>query len=90
VIIDSGALLSSTEPRLLAPIVDKILLAVRWGATPREVVQNALSMLRSANSGQDFRTGIAAVITQVDLEEHARYRYGDFSENLLHLKSNPA
>lgn len=90
VIIDSGALLSSTEPRLLAPIVDKILLAVRWGSTPREVVQNALSVLRSANGGQDFRTAIAAVITRVDLEEHARYRYGDFSENLLHLKSKPA
>lgn len=90
VFVDTGALLSSTEPRLLAPFVDKILLAVRWGSTPREVVKNALSLLRSANGGQDLRTPIAAVITQVNLEEHARYRYGDFSENLLHLKSNPA
>lgn len=90
VLIDSGALLSSTEPRLLAPIVDKILLAVRWGSTSREVVQNALRLLRSANEGHDFRNAITAVITCVDLEKHARYRYGDFSENLLHLKSNPA
>ena len=38
----------------------------------------------------DRRDAVAAVITQVDLEKHARYRYGDFSENLLHLKSHPA
>jgi hypothetical protein len=30
------------------------------------------------------------VITQVDLKRHARYRYGDFSENLLRVKPHPA
>jgi polysaccharide biosynthesis transport protein len=91
VVIDSAPLLSATEPRLLAPMVDKVLLAVKWGSTPREVVQNSLRLLRrSATGGQDLRNAVAAVITQVDLEKHARYRYGDFSENLLHLKSSPA
>jgi len=91
VVIDSAPLLSATEPRLLAPMVDKVLLAVKWGSTPREVVQNALGLLpRSATGRQDLKNAIAAVITQVDLEKHARYRYGDFSENLLQLKSSPA
>jgi uncharacterized protein involved in exopolysaccharide biosynthesis/Mrp family chromosome partitioning ATPase len=91
VVIDSAPLLSATEPRLLAPMVDKVLVAVKWGSTPREVVQNALRLLRrSATGEQESRNAIAAVITQVDLEKHARYRYGDFSENLLHLKSSPA
>jgi succinoglycan biosynthesis transport protein ExoP len=91
VVIDSAPLLSATEPRLLAPMVDKILLAVKWGSTPREVVQNALRLLRRSATGEEEpRNAIAAVITQVDLEKHARYRYGDFSENLLHLKSSPA
>jgi polysaccharide biosynthesis transport protein len=91
VVIDSAPLLTATEPRLLAPMVDKVLLAIKWGSTPREVVQNALSLLRrSATGGQDLRNDVATVITQVDLEEHARYRYGDFSENLLHLKPSPA
>ena len=91
VVIDSGPLLSATEARLLAPMVDKVLFAVKWGSTPRQVAQNALGLLRrSAFGGDDLRAAITAVITQVDLKRHARYRYGDFSENLLHVKPHPA
>ena len=90
-VIDSGPLLSATEARLLAPMVDKVLFAVKWGSTPREVAQNALELLRrSAFGGDDLRDAITAVITQVDLKRHARYRYGDFSENLLHVKPHAA
>jgi polysaccharide biosynthesis transport protein len=90
VVIDSGPLLSATEARLLAPMVDKVLFAVKWGSTPREVAQNALGLLRGSAFGRDdLRDAITAVITQVDLEKHARYRYGDFSENLLHVKPHP-
>jgi len=91
VVIDSAPLLSATEARLLASMVDKVLFAVKWGSTPREVAQNALGLLRrSAFGGDDLRDAITAVITQVDLEKHARYRYGDLSENLLHVKPHPA
>jgi len=91
VVIDSAPLLSATEARLLASMVDKVLFAVKWGSTPREVAQNALGLLRrSAFGGDDLRDAITAVITQVDLEKHARYRYGDFSENLLRVKPHPA
>ena len=91
VVIDGAPLLSATEARLLASMVDKVLFAVKWGSTPREVAQNALGLLRrSAFGGDDLRDAITAVITQVDLERHARYRYGDFSENLLHVKPHPA
>jgi polysaccharide biosynthesis transport protein len=91
VVIDSGPLLSATEARLLAPMVDKVLFAVKWGSTPREVAQNALGLLRrSAFGGDELGNAITAVITQVDLKRHARYRYGDFSENLLRVKPHPA
>jgi Mrp family chromosome partitioning ATPase len=91
VVIDSGPLLSATEARLLASMVDRVLFAIKWGSTPREVAQNALGLLRrSAFGGDDLRDTITAVITQVDLERHARYRYGDFSENLLHVNPHPA
>jgi len=91
VVIDSGPLLSATEARLLAPMVDKVLFAIKWGSTPREVAQNALGLLQhSAFARDDLRGSITAVITQVDLKRHARYRYGDFSENLLHVKAHPA
>ena len=91
VVIDSASLLSATEARLLASMSDKVLFAVKWGSTPQEVVRNALDLLRACASGRhDLRDGITAVITQVDLKRHARYRYGDFSENLLRLKLDPA
>jgi Mrp family chromosome partitioning ATPase len=91
VVIDSGPLLSATEARLLAPMVDKVLFAIKWGSTPREVAQNALGLLQhSAFERDDLRGSITAVITQVDLKRHARYRYGDFSENLLRVKAHPA
>ncbi len=91
VVIDSGPVLSATEARLLASMVDKVLFAIKWGSTRREVAQNALGLMRrSAFGGDDLRDTITAVITQVDLERHARYRYGDFSENLLHVKPHPA
>ena len=85
VVIDSAPLLRATEARLLASMVDSVLFAVKWGATPRETAQNALGLLRSFGKG-DPQGRIAAVITQVDLKKHARYRYGDFSENLLQVK----
>ena len=91
VVIDSGPLLSATEARLLASMVDKVLFAVKWGSTPREVAQNALELLRRSGSGErDLQDTLAAVITQVDLKKHARYRYGDFSESLWRLKPHLA
>jgi polysaccharide biosynthesis transport protein len=91
VVIDSAPLLSATEARLLASMVDKVLFAIKWGSTPREVAQNALGLLRcSALEGNDLRESVAAVITQVDLEMHARYWYGDLGENLLHVTPHPA
>jgi Mrp family chromosome partitioning ATPase len=90
VVIDSAPLLSATETRLLASMVDNVLFAVKWGATPRETAQNALGLLRRSPFGEgDLQNVIAAVITQVDLKKHARYRYGDFSENLLQVKAQP-
>jgi len=91
VVIDGAPLLSATEVRLLASMVDKVLFAVKWGSTSREVAQNALELLRrSAFGGNHLRDAVIAVITQVDLRKHARYHYGDFSETLLHVNPHPA
>ena len=91
VVIDSGPLLGTTEVRLLAPMVDKVLFAVKWGSTRREVAQSALRLLRHSEFGaNDLRDLTSAVITQVDLKRHARYRYGDFGESLFHVKPYPA
>jgi Mrp family chromosome partitioning ATPase len=87
VVIDSAPVLGAMETQLLVPLVDKVILAVKWGETPRLVVQNALGILRRATrpdaAGGD---AISAVITQVDLKRHARYRFGDSAEMLFRLK----
>lgn len=87
VVIDSAPLLGTTEPRLLASMVDKVLFVVKWGSTRREMAQNALRLLWYTDSRLQNRT--YAVVTQVDLEMHARYRHGDFSESLFNLESDP-
>jgi Mrp family chromosome partitioning ATPase len=91
VVIDSAPLLSATEARLLASMVDHVLFAVKWGSTRREIAQNALRLLRlSTTQENSVRDIVSAVITQVDLKRHARYRYGDSCESLLHVKPYPA
>jgi succinoglycan biosynthesis transport protein ExoP len=78
VVIDSAALVGAAEARLLASMVDKVLFAVKWGSTPREVAQYAVNLLRAAGPiDGDPAAFASAVITQVDLKKHADYHYGD-------------
>jgi succinoglycan biosynthesis transport protein ExoP len=84
VIIDGPPLLVVTESRFLAPLVDKILLVVKWGSTRREIVQNAMNLLRNLDGLPEKNVDIpVALLTQVDLKEHASYRYGDVGEALF-------
>jgi polysaccharide biosynthesis transport protein len=83
VIIDSAPVLAITETRLLAAMVDKVVFVVKWGATRREVAQHALARLCSGGLLDRWRSVVAgAVITQVDLNKHARYRFGDTGQYL--------
>ena len=83
VIIDSAPLLAITETRVLAQMVDKIVLVVKWGSTRRDIVRNALGLLRRPGLLDDGQqAAINAVISQVDLKKHAGYGYGDSTEIL--------
>jgi uncharacterized protein involved in exopolysaccharide biosynthesis/Mrp family chromosome partitioning ATPase len=84
VIIDGPAVLGAVEARLLASVADKLLMVVKWGSTRREVAQNAMSLLRDSGCLNGDRIDVArAIVTQVDLKRHARYRYGDIGEFLV-------
>jgi polysaccharide biosynthesis transport protein len=81
IVIDSPALLAITEARLLASLADKVVFVVKWGSTRRDVARSALRLLRTKNPLGRKRASVAgAVVTQVDLKQHARYRYGDIGE----------
>ena len=84
IIIDAAPLLAVSETRLLAPLADKIIFAVRWGHNRQVVAQNALSILinQSAHS-KHFYDITSAVVTRVDLTVHAGYRYGDRGETFV-------
>jgi succinoglycan biosynthesis transport protein ExoP len=85
VVIDCGPLLGRTEARLVAPMIDRVLFAVRWGGTRWNIAQQALSRLaHSGAQNPDLR--VCAVITQADLRRHASRRIGDFSEVLFYSK----
>jgi succinoglycan biosynthesis transport protein ExoP len=87
VIIDGPPVLGSVEARLLTSIADKLLLAVKWGSTRREVSQNALSLLSDSGClDKDGGDLPVAIVTQVDLKRHARYHYGDVGEFLARRK----
>jgi succinoglycan biosynthesis transport protein ExoP len=83
IIIDAPTVFESADVSVLAPKVDGVLFAVRWGSTRREVAVNALDYLRkpSVLCG-DVPPNIFAVLTRVNLRAHARYRHGDAGEFL--------
>jgi polysaccharide biosynthesis transport protein len=91
IMINSPPLFGGTETRLLARLADQILFVVKWGSTTRELAQNALRLLRDPDHScrhQDRRLG--AVITQVDLEKHVLYGYGDIGDYLLEYERRQA
>ena len=83
VVIDSAPLLSITETRLLASMADKIVFAVKWGSTRRDVAQSAIRLLRNRGLlNHDLAKVTSVVVTQVDPKKHMSYRYagaGDYA-----------
>ena len=86
VIVDGPPLLVITEARLLASMVDKVVLVAKWGSTRRDVARSALDLLRPSDTrGKPllplFQPGApdgdsidvaGVVLTQVDMKKHAR------------------
>jgi polysaccharide biosynthesis transport protein len=87
ILIDGAPVFGVTETRLLRALADKTVFIVKWGSTSREVAQNALNILcgpSETTAGRALDT--TAVVTQVDLKRHAKYRYGDSVETYVKYK----
>jgi uncharacterized protein involved in exopolysaccharide biosynthesis/Mrp family chromosome partitioning ATPase len=88
VIVDAPSIFDSSEVRLLVSKADKILFAVRWGTTPRETAVSAIQLIQSADQyDPNDPNKIVSVLTDVDLRQHARYRFADHGDFLSKPKS---
>jgi len=72
VLLDSPPVLAVSDAWLLARLVDTVVYVIRWGETPREIVDNGLKRLR-----EDAQCTPAALLTMVNTRTHAKYGYGD-------------
>lgn len=70
VIIDSPPLVPLVDARALGEIADRVLLTIRWDATPSDVVAQALEILEPM---QDRLLG--TVLTRVDMQRLRDYDY---------------
>ena len=72
VVLDLPPLLAVTDARLLALHTDATVFVVRWERTKVDAAAAALKVLRDAGARI-----AGAVLTQVHLKKHSRFRYGD-------------
>jgi polysaccharide biosynthesis transport protein len=87
IFIDSAPVLAIAETTLLATMVDKVILVVRWAKTRRSEGQHAVAQLQTAVPARRFAEMTSAVLTQVDLKRYARARSGDRGEVLSRYSS---
>ena len=72
IVLDTPPILGITDAKLVMHLADAVLFVVRWGKTKTEVAENGIAALR------ECRAPIAgAVVTQVNMEAHAKGAYGD-------------
>ena len=72
IVLDTPPILGITDAKLVMHLADAVLFVVRWGKTKTEVAENGITALR------ECRAPIAgAVVTQVNMEAHAKGAYGD-------------
>lgn len=75
IVIDSPPLLGPADAQILSLYVDSTLVVVQWERTKQDAAVAAVKALK------DVSANVAgAVLTQVKLKQHARYRYGDAAQ----------
>jgi succinoglycan biosynthesis transport protein ExoP len=72
IIIDSPPVLVGSDVRILSEKVDATVVAVRWAATRRVVVNRVLKQLQTAAGRIPL-----PVLSMVNAKKHAQYGYGD-------------
>lgn len=78
IIVDSPPLIPLVDGRALAELADRILLALAWDQTPREVVAHTMDLLAPVRDRI-----LGTVLTQVDL---SKIRFYDYYRSSAYLK----
>jgi capsular exopolysaccharide synthesis family protein len=76
IILDSSPMLALADSRILAPLVNGVLLVVKSGTTPREQLRHAQSGIRSVGGNM-----IGVVLNNVDIRTNGYYDYGQYGPN---------
>lgn len=74
VVVDTPPVLPVADARVLAPLFDAVLYAVRWEKTPDDVAAEGLARMEEADAPPP-----AVVLTQVDLRKQGSYGYGGYT-----------
>lgn len=84
VIIDGPSGVTGPEARFLTGWADVVLLAVRWGETRRNIARNVLQFIGVEESlPWNLPASTVSVLTQVNLKQHASYRFEDSGDLFL-------
>jgi polysaccharide biosynthesis transport protein len=75
-ILDSAPMLGLADSRILAPLVNGVLLVVKCGTTAREHLQHAQSGIRGVDGNL-----IGVVLNNVDILTNGYYNYGPYGPN---------
>jgi capsular exopolysaccharide synthesis family protein len=81
VVLDSAPLLAVSDARVLVRMVEKTVFLVRWGDTDRDAAVRGLQQVVAAGGNL-----AGAMLTMVDLEKYAKYRYGTFGRYYPRIK----
>jgi capsular exopolysaccharide synthesis family protein len=76
IILDSSPMLALADSRILAPLVDGVLLVVKSGTTPRDQLMHAQSGIRSVGGNL-----IGVVLNNVDIRTNGYYNYGPYGHD---------
>src|SRR5882672_4453039 len=76
IILDSSPMLALADSRILAPLVNGVLLVVKSGSTPREQLMHAQSGIRGVGGNL-----IGVVLNNVDIRTNGYYNYGPYGLN---------
>src|SRR3981189_350716 len=76
IILDSSPMLAMADSRILAPLVNGVLLVVKSGTAPREQVLHARSGIRSVGGNL-----IGVGLNSGDMRRNGFYNYGPYGSH---------